>query len=148
MSDGQVPQFPGKGGATKPGKPGPTQPVPAWQKAACPLLTAGEIARKQTAIVQLAGPVDATPLKAQACLGPQCMWFASAKRPDGLDVSGCAPVFMLGQMNMLNTMVADFMTAARAGAEAEAAKSGAVPEPSPLTDAADKATETEAETSP
>lgn len=124
MADGNVPQFPGKGGVAEPGKPGPTQQRPGWQNAICPILTAGEIARKQDNLVVTAGAQPKAP-KAQACVGPQCMMFIEMKLADGSMRSGCAPVQAVGQLIGLNMMVSEFMIAAKRGAEAEAAAQAA-----------------------
>lgn len=162
---GQVPQFPGKGGVAQPNKPGPTQAQPAWKTAICPLLTAGELARTPLpTLVQTAG-AQPPAMKAQACLGPQCMMFIAMRRADGVEQAGCAPTMAMGQLVGLNLMVSEFIMAAKAGAAAEAAEAEArtkatplteltavsnpvdpaptppptVPAPSPLTDAADAA---------
>lgn len=140
-----VPQFPGKGGAPRPGgQPQPTQAQPSWKNVVCPILTAGEIARHKDQLVVTAG-VQASAVKAQACLGPQCMMFIQVPMADGTVRSGCAPVQLFGQMVGLNMQVSEFIAAAKAGAlaemEAEKAASAPTPEPlSPLTEAADAAT--------
>lgn len=121
MSNGTVPQFPGKGGQqTKPAGPGPTQAVPGYAKVMCPALTAGEIARHKDQLVVTAG-VQPPPPAAQSCKGPQCMLYAEQKLADGTTQGGCAPVMLIGQLNALNFMVARFIAAAEAGAAAEAA---------------------------
>lgn len=121
MSNGTVPQFPGKGGQqTKPAGPGPTQAAPAYSKVMCPFLTAGEIARHKEELIVTPG-VQPAPPKAQSCKGPQCMLYVAAKLADGTEQGGCAPVMQIGQLNQLNFMVARFIAAAEAGAAAEAA---------------------------
>lgn len=144
---GDVPQFPGKGGVGggANGAAKPTQPVPKWKTAICPFLTAGELSRQPVqTIVQTAG-AQPPQMKAQACLGPQCMLFVGAKMQDGSELTGCAPAFQVSQMNGLNMMVSEFIMAARLGAEAEAREHAGVPPPvptpSPLTNAADAATQ-------
>lgn len=121
MTDGTVPQFPGKGGVAQPGKPGPTQAVPTWAKVMCPFLTAGEIARVSNNLVVQAGVQPPAPT-AQSCKGPQCMLFVEAKNADGTVSGGCAPVMQVGLLNHLTFLVARFIAAAEAGAAAEAAE--------------------------
>lgn len=121
MTNGTVPQFPGKGGAPAPaGKPGPTQAAPPYTKVMCPFLTAGEIARVSTNLIATPGVQPPAPA-AQSCKGPQCMLYVEAKNADGTTSGGCAPVMQIGLLHHLTFLVGRFIAAAEAGAAAEAA---------------------------
>ncbi len=138
----KVPAFPGKGQG---------QAVPPWERAMCPLLTAGEIARFQKSTVLVPG-VQEQPT-AQGCKGQACMWFIQTKGPNGEIGGACSQAFQTQFLMELNVNVSRFIAAAEAGARAEAARAAGqaepapspsppgVPAPSPLTDEADKATD-------
>ncbi len=127
-----VPQFPGKGGVGGGANGGakPTAARPGWEKAVCPVLTAGEIARHKDNLLVSPG-AQPPPIKAQPCLGPSCMMFVEVPLADGTVRAGCAPVQTFAQMVGLNMMVSEFIVAAKAGAAAEAAAANPTPAADP-----------------